>query len=155
MEVINDDGEITWMKIRTPFNYNTDRASDETATYNDEPSMAQQSFKDDQDINVMMDRFGVTGQIQQVQNLPTSGDFTKGVTDYQSAMNIMAQARQEFMRQPAELRARFNNDPQLFMRFMENKENLDEIVRLGLATKRVEEIKPAIKPEEKPDNKPA
>ena len=52
------------------------------------------------------------------------------------------------MQLPAKARARFQNDPQQFMEFMNDEENIAEAIKLGLATKREEpeerilEIKP-------------
>lgn len=136
-EWIDENGEVhVGPYIRTPYNYDTDEVSNQTATTCPEPTLTQQQFADDANINVMMERFGVTGEIPQVRNLPTSGDFTNTVNNYQSAMNLLVQAQQEFMRQPANIRARFNNDPQLFMNFMENPDNGEELIRMGLATRR-------------------
>ena len=87
-----------------------------------DPSLAQQSFKDDADINVLLERFKVTGMMPQGIVLPQYGDFT-GVTDYQSAANALLRANDEFMKLPANLRARFENSPQKFLEFCSVKEN--------------------------------
>lgn len=140
---IDENGEVRpGHFIRTPYNYDTDVVSEQTGTECPEETLAQQQFKDDADINYMMERFGVIDNVPKVTNMPTSGDFTQNVTDYQTALNIMVWAKQEFMKQPADLRSRFNNDPQLFMNFMENPDNQDEAIKLGLATRR---------PDPKPD----
>ena len=97
-----------------------------------DPSLAQQSFKDDADINVLLERFKVTGMMPQGIVLPQYGDFT-GVTDYQSAANALLRANDEFMKLPANLRARFENSPQKFLEFCSVKENLPELRKLGLA----------------------
>jgi hypothetical protein len=39
------------------------------------------------------------------------------------------------MRLPAELRARFENDPAKLIEFIDNSENLDEAINLGLVNK--------------------
>lgn len=97
-----------------------------------EPSLAQEQFKDDADINVMLERFKVTGMLPQGVRLPEYGDFT-GVTDFQSAMNTVLHAQQEFMKLPAEVRSRFGNSPQAFLEFTSNPENLPELRKMGLA----------------------
>lgn len=97
-----------------------------------EPSLAQQSFKEEVDINVMLERFGVTGQMPVGVRLPTYGDFSQ-VNDFRSGLHVVMAARDEFMKLPAKLRARFDNDPQQFMDFCLDEKNLPELRSLGLA----------------------
>lgn len=97
-----------------------------------EPSLAQQQFKEDADINVLLERFKVTGQMPQGVTLPTYGDFS-AVVDYRTANDAIRRARDSFMELPASVRARFENDPQVFLEFCSNKENLPELRKLGLA----------------------
>jgi hypothetical protein len=63
-------------------------------------------------------------------------------------MNLIRQAQEEFMRVPGEIRARFNNDPQQFMEFLEDDRNVDEAVKLGLA---VRKAVPVVPPSGTPD----
>lgn len=102
-----------------------------------DPSLAQQSFKDDADINVMLERFQVTGIMPQGVLMPTYGDFT-GVVDYRSARDAMLKAEQSFADMPANVRARFDNDPQKFLEFCADSNNREEAARLGLVAKPVE-----------------
>lgn len=97
-----------------------------------DPSLAQQNFKDEVDINYLLERFKVTGQLPQGVRLPSYGDFS-GVSDYRSAMTAVLAAQDAFMRLPAELRSRFGNDPQAFLDFCSREENLPELRKLGLA----------------------
>lgn len=96
-----------------------------------DPSLAQQSFKDDADINVMLERFKVTGVLPQGVLMPTYGDFT-GVSDYRSARDAMLKAEHAFMDMPANIRSRFDNDPQKFLEFCADDKNREEAIRLGL-----------------------
>lgn len=98
----------------------------------DDPSLAQQQFKDDADINVLLERFKVTGQLPQGVVLPSYGDFST-VVDFRSANDAIRRARDSFMELPAALRARFQNDPQVFLEFCSDKANLPELRKLGLA----------------------
>lgn len=86
------------------------RGSDLTCV---EPSLAQQHFKDDADINVLLERFKVTGVLPQGVRVPSYGDFS-GINDYQSAMRAVLAAEDSFMAMPADVRARFGNSPQAF-----------------------------------------
>lgn len=97
-----------------------------------DPSLAQQHFKDEVDINFLMERFRVTGQMPVGASVPTFGDFT-GIADYRSALDAVNRARDSFMAYPAELRARFMNDPQRFIEFVSDPANLEECRKLGLA----------------------
>ena len=82
-----------------------------------------------------MERFGKTGQVPGNLRVPSYDDFT-GVSDFQSAMNAVREASENFMELPAKVRARFDNDPQMFLEFVASEDNRQEAVELGL-------IKPA------------
>ena len=89
--------------------------------------------KDDADINVLLERFKVTGQMPQNVILPSYGDFS-GITDYRSAVDAIHRASSSFMDLPANIRSRFQNDPQLFLEFCSDPVNLPEMQKLGLTT---------------------
>ena len=63
--------------------------------------------------------------------MPEYGDFT-GVFDFHSAMNAVAMANESFEAMPADVRARFHNDPQEFVSFCMDDKNMDEARKLGL-----------------------
>lgn len=119
------------MFIRTPYNYSMDNVSRETGLKCLEETMAQQQFKDECDINNIMKRFGVTGQLPVAVRMPTYGDFTE-VTDYHTAMNAMLEAEKSFGMMPSQVRARFGNDPQAFVEFCSDPRNRGEAEKLGL-----------------------
>lgn len=111
-----------------------------------EDSVVQQSFAEECDINTIVKRFGLTGQLPDVVAVPRSGDFT-GVTDFHSAMNLVIEAEAAFMTIPGELRRRFNHDPAEFLAFVEDPANGDEMLKMGLRVAPVpretkEEVKP-------------
>lgn len=139
-------GEI-FTFIRTPHNYDTDQASQETGLdCSQDKGRTQQQFKEETDINTIVERFGISGEMPPTMAFPTEQDFTE-TFDFQTSMNVIVQARESFMTLPAKARARFQNDPQQFMEFMHNDENVEEAIKMGLAIKR-EPIEK--KPEEKP-----
>ena len=117
--------------VRAPFNYDVDEASDASALGVFEPTLAQQQFKDECDINNILERFGVTGELPTNTRLPQYGDFS-GITDYQSALNAVMEAQEAFMALPAAVRARFANDPAAFVDFCSDESNRDEAIALGL-----------------------
>lgn len=123
--------------VRSPNNYDMKAASDESGLFCPEPTKTQQQFAEDADINVIVRRFGLTGELPDDYRAPQSGDFT-GVTDYHSALNAVREADAAFMEVPAEIRARFDNDPAKLIKFVENAKNREEAIELGLVPKPVE-----------------
>lgn len=118
--------------VRDPYNYDVDQVSNETGLRCDDPSLTQQQFKEEADINTIVDRFLKSGVLPTAVNMPQYVDY-EGVFDFQSAMNVVRKADENFMRLDAKVRARFNNSPQAFLEFFANPENAEEAVRLGLA----------------------
>lgn len=108
------------------------RWSDQFAIADDSPSLTQQSGKDEADINTIVRRFGVTGTMPVNVRAPTFADFDQ-VFDFQTAQNALIAARDSFMAMPADVRTRFSNDPQAFVEFCSDKENLPEMRKMGLA----------------------
>jgi len=118
--------------LRTPYNYDTNQVSDETGLRCLDDSLTQQQFKDEADINTIVDRFMKSGVLPTPVNMPQYVDY-EGVFDFQSAMNIVRAADENFMRLEAKVRSRFNNSPQEFLEFFSDPQNAEEAVRLGLA----------------------
>lgn len=117
--------------FRTGYNYDTNQVSDETGLTCEDESRAIQSAEEESNINTIVRRFGLTGELPADVAIPRSGDFT-GAPDFHTAMNLVRQAQEEFLRVPAEIRARFNNDPGAFISFVEDDGNREEAARLGL-----------------------
>jgi len=124
--------------LRTPYNYDVDNVSDETGLACPDPSLAQQNFKDESDINYIVRQFGLTGELPGQTISPQYGDFT-GVLDYHSAVNAVLAAQDEFMELPAQMRARFDNDPAKLIDFLGNEENRQEAIKLGLVANTISE----------------
>lgn len=117
--------------VRNPYNYDKDEVSNETGLKCEDKSLAQQHMKDECDINVIVERFGVTGSLPVKSIEPSYGDFS-GVSDYHTALNKIKAADAEFMALPAKLRAKFDHDPNALLNFLENEANRDEAIELGL-----------------------
>lgn len=117
--------------VRAPYNYDVDKASDESGLKCEDESLAKQQFAEECDINTIVRRFRITGELPSNVRMPTYGDFTE-VTDFHSAMNAVAAARESFEAMPAEVRARFNNDPGAFVDFCSDDKNRAEAEKLGL-----------------------
>lgn len=121
------------MFLRAMGNYDTMAASDESGLECKDKSLAKQNEKEEADINTIVKRFGITGQLPQNVRAPQYGDFTE-VTDYHTAMNAVRNAEIAFMQMPADIRSRFENDPQAFLEFCSDPANLEEMRKMGLVT---------------------
>lgn len=98
-----------------------------------EPSLTKQADRDACNINNIMARYEKTGIVDHVMSSPgTFGDFSD-VDDYQDALNKIQAAQALFDALPAQVRAKFENDPTLFLEFAQNPENYDQLVDMGLA----------------------
>lgn len=118
--------------LRAPGNYDADKASDEAGlACSPDDCVTQQQFAEECDINTIVRRFGLTGELPETFAMPVSGDFTE-VVDFQSAMNVVRAAEEAFMQIPAETRARFANDPARLYEFLNDSGNRDEARKLGL-----------------------
>lgn len=102
----------------------------------------QQQFAEEVDINTIVKRFGLTGELPDGVGMPVSGDFT-GVSDFRSAMELVRSAQESFMLLPANVRDRFANDPARVIAFLDDEANREEAIRLGIVAKPAEEIPPA------------
>lgn len=121
----------TTVFVRNPYNYDMDKVSDETGLECKDPSLAQQHMKDECDINVIVERFGVTGELPSAPVPPSYGDFS-GVSDYHTAINAVRASEEAFMALPAKIRARFDHDPNALLQFLNDPINRDEAIEIGL-----------------------
>lgn len=130
---------MTLAFVRSPYNYDRNAASRASGVECLDESLAIQSAKEECDINTIVRRFGVTGQLPQDVRRPTYGDFTE-VVDFRQAQDALIAARESFMAMPAEVRKRFHNDAAEFVDFCSDEKNLDEMRKLGLAVPKVVKV---------------
>jgi len=135
--------------LRTPYNYDKDAASNESGLHCEDASLAQQHYKEECDINTILEKFNITGLLPEQPLSPRYGDFT-GIGDYHTAMNRVIAVQDEFEALPAQIRARFDNDPAQLIEFLENSDNRPEAEELGLVEKATaEDVEVAKKTPEK------
>lgn len=135
--------------LRTAYNYDRNRAGDESGldcrydpvTGEETPSMTQQQFAEECDINTIVKRFGLDYKPEGIR-APQYGDFT-GINSFQQAVNQIALANEAFDELHAEVRARFNNNPGEFVDFALKEENREQLEKWGMVNP-----KPAPKPTE-------
>lgn len=107
-----------------------------------DPSRTHQSFKQECDINNVLNRYNKTGQLPQlIKENPQYGDFSQ-MEEFQESLNTVQKAHEQFELLPARTRERFMNDPARFLAFATNPANMREMVQLGLATEVITEPKP-------------
>lgn len=94
-------------------------------------SLVRTSEQAETDINVIMERFNRSGKLPAInQRQPRYGD-ARGV-DYATALIVVKDAQEAFMKLPASTRKRFDNDPQEFEAFLADPSNDPEAIKLGL-----------------------
>lgn len=97
-----------------------------------DPGLTKQSFKDECDINNLMAQYRATGDFTHVaRTSPQYGDYSN-VEDYQTAVNIVKEANQQFLELSAEARLACDNDPNIFMEMVSNPDKRDLCLHLGL-----------------------
>lgn len=89
----------------------------------------QQHFGDEVDINTIVRRFGITGQMPFGSAQGFYGDFT-GITDYDDALDKIREAEEKFMKLPPDVRERFNNDPAEMVRQASSLEEAEFMARV-------------------------
>lgn len=97
-----------------------------------------QQFKDEADINHLIDNYTRTGSFYDMRTLmrmkprqPVFADFTN-IPDFEAGQNIIARGSEMFELLPVKVRERFNNSPELLLAFLRDKSNADEAIKLGL-----------------------
>jgi len=115
----------------------------------------QQHFKDDCDINTIMLKYQKTGLVPTMKGKPAYGDFTTGL-DFADCQRKVQEAEEQFLKLPARLRSRFQNDPSELLQFVSNEENRAEAEELGLIEKQAKtaqmepsgETQPVVQPDQ-------
>jgi phage internal scaffolding protein len=125
--------------LRTPYNYDKDAASNESGLHCEDASLAQQHYKEECDINTILEKFNITGLLPENTLSPRYGDFS-GIADYHTALNRVIAAQDEFEALPAQIRARFDNDPSKLIEFLNDDNNRPEAEAIGLVEKATAEV---------------
>lgn len=102
-----------------------------------EPSLTQQQFADEADINTLLNRYELTGQFYPnsvSRRLPKFGDFSSDL-DYLQAEIVVAETNEYFDSLPARVRERFNHDPAQLLEFLSDPANRAEAERLQLVSR--------------------
>lgn len=113
--------------------YDWKAVSDGTGIDTGPSDLVQQQFGVEADINTIMRRFHVTGEMPSGIAGGVYGDFS-GVSDYADAVEAVDRARRGFMTLPPEVREKFGNDPGKLIAFAQSVDE-DEFTRVFEAPK--------------------
>lgn len=118
--VNSSDGVVSPSRFRTPYDGNHVRS---VISFS-KPSRTKQEFKEQCDVNKIVENFTKTGRLDQLNaahgrymdlvNLPGS---------YHEALNFVINARETFETLPSDIRNQFGNDIQAFMEACEKDPN--------------------------------
>lgn len=143
------------MKFSTPYDHHTVPGLNTGSE-----SQVRQSEQAECDINLIMQRFNRSGKLPAMQSLPPRyGDAR--VVDYQTALDIVNDAKMRFQQLPAETRKAFGNSPQEYLKALEDtsKENQEKLLKLGILVEKepsekqlLTELVSETKKQKKPEN---
>lgn len=95
-------------------------------------SLTQQQFKEECDVNNILSKYRRTGMVSHLaKHQGNFGDFSS-VEEYQVSLDKLMTAQRSFESLPSEIRNRFENDPAKLIQFLDDKENDQEAISLGL-----------------------
>ena len=94
----------------------------------------EQSHLKECDVNNIIAKYDKTGLIDHISQFEGEFGDVSGI-DFRSALDLVTHASESFMSLPASVRARFDNTPELLLKFMEDAGNRDEAIALGLIVK--------------------
>jgi len=91
----------------------------------------EQSHKRECDVNYIIQKYDKTGLISHISRFEGKfGDMTG--LEFKAIQDKIANAQSMFNALPSEVRNKFNNDPSALLSFMDDPENRDEAIELGL-----------------------
>lgn len=151
MKRITEDGEIVDINCedcvigvmpfwKTPHNHNTNNESDRTGTKPEGTSLTDQSFKEEADINTIMERYAKGAQ--PIVTLPEHFGDAFAIPTLLEARTRIAENNATFYNLPANIRAEFLNDPGRWEEQVINdvtNGDLDNLERMGIDMKQVRE----------------
>lgn len=103
-----------------------------------EPSLTEQHFKDECDINNIVARYEATGVMPSGTAQPLFGDFAEFPTDLLSSQKFFDDAEERFMQLPAAVRKEFNNSPLELLQALQTEGNRQRFIDLGLIERPVQ-----------------
>lgn len=97
-------------------------------------SLTKQAFKEESDINNVVNRFVQTGDLPTLNDAEPNYGYAPSY-DFREAMEVVQNMQENFEEIPAEIRAKFGHNPAKFLEFVENPENTSKLAAMGLLSK--------------------
>lgn len=132
------------MKFKTAFD-EVRRTDDYGLNCGDE-RITEQEHKDECDINNILKKYQTSGLLDHVNTYQGNYQDCIDVGDYFEAQQKISYAQEMFASLPSQIRDRFSNEPANFLEFVQNEDNKDEMIKLGLMNPPVEQ--PQVAPTE-------
>lgn len=111
--------------------------------------ITEQSHKESCDIHTIMRKYERTGMLEHTNAYQGRYmDMPSGL-DFQTAQNIIAEAKSVFETVPSKIRADFDHDPAKFLDFMQDPANKEQIASYGFDASYLPDPEP-IAPQEVP-----
>lgn len=105
------------------------------------PSRTHGEFKDECDVNNIINGFERNGYLVDpslpITRTPSFGDFTV-IPTFQEAQNALIEANDAFASLPSSIRKKFDNEPTALIAWLNDENNREEAIALGLIEKVVE-----------------
>lgn len=97
----------------------------------EQPSLTEQHHKESCDIRFIMKKAEKTGMVSHLQK--TEGRYIDMASrpDFDDAMNIIASANSMFETIPSRIREKFHNNPAIWLEYIQNPENREDMLSLG------------------------
>lgn len=116
-----------------------------------EKTLTEQNHKERVQIQNILHKFTKTGMLTHVNRLEGKyGDFPTHI-EFHAMQNIIAKAQSMFESIPAQIRAKFQNDPAVFLEAVHDPANRDELIELGFHPDDLpDQIEPAAGPVPEP-----
>lgn len=99
------------------------------------PSLAQQQYTEECNINQILQKFTQTGILDTIG--PGVYADLGDSSDYRESLEIIKNAEQMFQALPSHIRDRFQNDPAQYLDFVHDEKNLAEGQELGIFTQSI------------------
>lgn len=104
-----------------------------------QPSLTKQEYKQETDINFIINRFKQTGELPPVTRPPLYADVSN-IPDFHAMHEKVRLAQESFNALPADLRAKFHNDPHEMLEWAKDPKNYENAVNTGILQKPEEKI---------------
>jgi len=109
------------------------------------PGKTKQEFRQEADLNYQMARFAKTGMLPPAVMQGVYADVSE-YGDYAEVLRRVTAAQESFNALPPDIRFRFQNRPENLVAFLQDANNREEAVKLGLIDKPVEAPKEPVLP---------